>query len=50
MGMEPWVDHIMAFMYTPQSVQLVESNKFVDECRNTDIESGRPFGKAEWTV
>ncbi len=50
MGMEPWLHYIMALQYTPQSIQITESNKFVDACKRKGIVSERLFMKKEWVV
>ena len=50
MGMEPWLHHIMALQYTPESIQITESDKFVAACRDRDIVSERLFMKKEWVV
>jgi len=50
MGMEPWLHHIMALQYTPDSIQITESNKFVAACKDKNITSERLFMKKEWVV
>lgn len=50
MGMEPWLHYIMALQYTPESIQIIESDKFVDACRKRGIVSERLFMKKEWMV
>lgn len=50
MGMEPWLHHIMALQYTPESIQITESDKFVSACRDKGIVSERLFMKKEWVV
>lgn len=50
MGMEPWLHHIMALQYTPESVQMTESDKFIAACNDNGITSERLFMKKEWTV
>ncbi|MBN9344374.1 MAG: hypothetical protein BGO76_08895 [Caedibacter sp. 38-128] len=50
MGMEPWLHHIMALQYTPESIQITESDKFVAACKNKGIISERLFMKKEWMV
>lgn len=49
MGQEPWLNYIMNINYTEESLQLIESDKFVKACNAADIRSQRLFGKAEWT-
>lgn len=48
MRQEPWLRYVMALNYTPNSIQITESNKFVAMCRENGIESERLFGKKEW--
>lgn len=50
MGMEPWLHHIMALQYTPESIQITESDKFVAACSEKGIPSERLFMKKEWVV
>lgn len=50
MGMEPWLHHIMALQYTPDSIQMTESDKFVAACKDKGITSERLFMKKEWLV
>lgn len=50
MGQEPWLNYVMALKYSPDSVQILESNKFVQACKEKGIESERLFGKKEWIV
>ena len=50
MGMEPWLTHIMALQYTPESIQIKESDKFVKFCQGRGIISERLFIKKECVV
>lgn len=50
MGQEPWLNHVMALNYNPQSIQMLESDKFVRTCLENGIESARLFGKQEWIL
>lgn len=50
MGQEPWLNHVMALNYSPDSKQIIESNKFVANCLANGIESERLFGKKEWLL
>ena len=50
MGQEPWLNHVMALNYSPDSPQIIESNKFVAKCLAAGIESERLFGKKEWVI
>ena len=47
MGQEPWLTHITSIQYTDESYQIVESNKFVADCRNRGLTSERLFGQKE---
>lgn len=37
MGQDPWMKYIMGLEYEPDSVQLIESNKFLDMCAQADV-------------
>lgn len=50
MGQEPWLNHVMALNYSPESKQIVESNKFVEMCLANGIESERLFGQKKWLI
>lgn len=50
MGQEPWLSYIMALQYTPDSLQMIESNRFIEACRTNGIKSDRPFGQKEWII
>lgn len=50
MGQEPWLNYIMALKYSQASVQIIESNKFVQACRDQGIEAERLFGCKEWII
>lgn len=47
MGQEPWLNHVMALNYTAESLQIIESDKLLRECKKSDIISERLFGKKE---
>ena len=49
MGQEPWLSHITSFNYLEESPQLIESNRFIELCKENGIYSKRLFGKEEWT-
>lgn len=44
MGQEPWMRFVAGLQYTPQSKQIVESNKFVQACLDSGVESERLYG------
>jgi L-ascorbate metabolism protein UlaG (beta-lactamase superfamily) len=50
MGQEPWLNYIMALKYLPSSIQIVESDRFIQICKDNGIESERLFGKKEWII
>jgi L-ascorbate metabolism protein UlaG (beta-lactamase superfamily) len=50
MGQEPWLNYVMALKYFEDSPQIVESNKFVQTCKENGIKSERLFGKKEWLL
>ena len=47
MGAEPWLSFISSIEYDEQSVPIVESDLFVEACRQSGIESQRLYGSAE---
>lgn len=48
MGMEPWLNYIMAVNYTETSLPIVESDKLLRRCRDSGIKSERLNGRKEW--
>lgn len=44
MGAEPWIRFITSIEYTDESLPIVESNRFVEECRRRGLISERLFG------
>jgi L-ascorbate metabolism protein UlaG (beta-lactamase superfamily) len=48
MGQEPWLNYIMALKYNENSIQITESNKFLESCVSSNIVAERLFGKKEW--
>jgi len=44
MGQEPWMRFVAGLQYTPESKQIVESNKFVEMCRSEKLVSERLHG------
>jgi L-ascorbate metabolism protein UlaG (beta-lactamase superfamily) len=50
MGQEPWLKHIMGLAYEPGSVQLVESERFIERCRGAGISAARLSGCREWEI
>lgn len=48
MGMEPWTRYLLGLEYTADSVQIQESDAFVERCHNSGIISERLNGTREW--
>jgi len=48
MGQEPWLNHLMALNYKDDSPQLINSKKFISECKSLGIDSELLFAKKEW--
>jgi len=47
MGQEPWLKFMMGLQYEPDSVQMVESDRFVQKCRQAAMEADRLYGTME---
>jgi len=47
MGMEPWFRYVLGLNYEKNSKQLIESDKFIAECKRRGIYSERLFCKKE---
>ena len=47
MGQEPWMQYIMGLQYQPDSVQLTESNKFLELCKANGFIAERLFNSRE---
>jgi len=50
MGQEPWLSYMMALKYSPDSPQIIESDKFIQMCKENGVESERLFGRKEWVI
>jgi L-ascorbate metabolism protein UlaG (beta-lactamase superfamily) len=48
MGQEPWLRGLMGLEYAPGSIQITESDRFVEKCIAANIESRRLFGCCEF--
>jgi L-ascorbate metabolism protein UlaG (beta-lactamase superfamily) len=48
MGQEHWMRYLMGLAYQPDSIQIVESDRFVAKCRDSGIEAARLRGCREW--
>lgn len=44
MGQEPWLRFVAGLQYTPQSKQIIESDKFVARCQAAGLHAERLFG------
>lgn len=44
MGQEPWMTFLMGLAYTPESIQITESNAYVARCNEAGIPSERLYG------
>lgn len=49
MGNEPWNRHLLGLEYSPDSVQITESNNFIERCRAEGIPAERLHGCAVMT-
>ena len=47
MGLEPWLSHLLGLAYTPDSTQMVESEKFIERCRASGIGAERLKGSRD---
>jgi L-ascorbate metabolism protein UlaG (beta-lactamase superfamily) len=47
MGQESWMRSLMGLNYTPDSIQLIESARFVERCSEAGITSERLYGHKE---
>ena len=50
MGQEPWLRFVAGLQYTPQSKQIIESDKFVARCRAAGLHAERLFGCRTMTL
>jgi hypothetical protein len=50
MGQEYWLRSIMGLEYTPDSMQIVESNKLIARCQDAGIAARRPKGCSEFVL
>jgi L-ascorbate metabolism protein UlaG (beta-lactamase superfamily) len=49
MGQEPWMRHIMGLEYEPDSIQLQESDKFVERVKQAGAQAERLYNSRELT-
>ncbi len=50
MGQEPWLNFLMALKYEADSIQITESNKFVQQCQEHGIVAERLYSMKEFEV
>jgi L-ascorbate metabolism protein UlaG (beta-lactamase superfamily) len=50
MGLEPWNRHLLGLEYTPQSIQMTESDAFIGRCRSAGLRAERLKGCWETTL
>jgi hypothetical protein len=48
MGQEPWLKHILGLQYAQDSIQIVESDKFVRRCLDSGVPCQRLYGCQEF--
>ncbi|OBU85337.1 MBL fold metallo-hydrolase [Chromobacterium subtsugae] len=48
MGEEPWLNYIMNINYSPEALQIIESDRFIRQNQQNGLHSRRLFGKDEW--
>ncbi len=48
MGQEPWLKRLMGLQYTPESVQIAESEEFLRRCRSENLPAERLYGCREF--
>lgn len=47
MGLEPWNNHLLGLEYTPDSIQMIESDRFIARCEASGISAERLKGCRE---
>ena len=47
MGQEPWLKFMMGLRYEPDSLQIVESDRFVERCCQNGMQARRLYGTTE---
>jgi L-ascorbate metabolism protein UlaG (beta-lactamase superfamily) len=48
MGEEPWLGHVMATTYTPDTYQIKQIEEFLTWCKDRDIKAGHLYRQQEW--
>ncbi len=47
MAQEPWLRHVLGLEYTPESIQIIESNRLVQHYREAGLPCERLYGRSE---
>jgi L-ascorbate metabolism protein UlaG (beta-lactamase superfamily) len=47
MAQEPWLRHVLGLAYTPESIQIIESDKLVQHHRGSGVPCERLYGRSE---
>lgn len=47
MAQEPWLRHVLGLEYTPESIQIIESDKMVEHYTGRGVPCARLYGRAE---
>ncbi|MFE8600245.1 MBL fold metallo-hydrolase [Archangium violaceum] len=47
MAQEPWLRHVLGLEYTPESIQIIESNRLVAHYRECGLPCERLYGRSE---
>ncbi|MGZ3459368.1 MAG: MBL fold metallo-hydrolase, partial [Archangium sp.] len=47
MAQEPWLRHVLGLEYTPESIQIIESNRLVEHYRESGLPCERLYGRSE---
>lgn len=50
MGLEPWLSHIMGISYQEDTPQIVESNYFIEKCKQKSVMAERLNFIKEWVL
>lgn len=48
MGEEPWLNYIMNIDYSPEALQIIESDRFIKQNQEKGLISRRLYGKDQW--
>ncbi|WP_233602394.1 MBL fold metallo-hydrolase [Corallococcus sp. CA047B] len=50
MAQEPWLRHVLGLAYTPESIQIIESDRLVKHCRERELPCERLYGRSEMVL